>query len=86
MNLPDSSLQANLVNPKLDLRFGSQGGPVPVQQHPNSGLNHIYLKKTNLHADSEVEAVVKDGALFTFCAHCKEQNSTSSLACRKGFI
>jgi len=63
MNLPDGSLQANLVNPKLDLQFGSQGGPVPVQQHPNSGLNHIYLKKTNLHADSEVEAVVK-------MAHC----------------
>jgi len=62
MNLTDGSVQANLVNPKLDLRFGSQGGPVPVQQHPNSEPNHIYLKKTNLHA--EVKAVVKDGALF----------------------
>ena len=84
MNLTDGSVQANLVNPKLDLWFGSQGGLVPVQQHPNSGLNHIYLKKTNLHA--EVEAVVKDGTLFAFRACCEEQNSTTSLARRKGFI
>jgi len=31
MNLTDGSVQANLVNPKLDLWFSSQGGPVPVQ-------------------------------------------------------
>ena len=84
MNLTDGSVQANLVNPKLDLQFGSQGGLIPVQQHPNSGPNHIYLKKTNLHA--EVEAVVKDGALFASRACCEEQNSTTSLAHRKGFI
>ena len=83
MNLTDSSVQANLVNPKLDLQFGSQGGPVPVQQHLNSGPNH-YLKKTNLHA--EVEAVVKDGAFFASRAHCEEQNSTTSLVHQKGFI
>src|SRR6266540_2544628 len=28
MNLTNGSVQANLVNPKLDLRFGSQGGPM----------------------------------------------------------
>ena len=84
MNLTNGSVQANLVNPKPDLWFSSQGGPVPVQQHPNSGPNHIYLKKTNLHA--EVEAVVKDGTLFASRVHCEEQNSTTPLAHRKGFI
>src|SRR6266540_3869462 len=44
-NLTDGSVQANLVNPEPDLRFGSEGGPVPVQQWPNSEPNHIYSKK-----------------------------------------
>ena len=44
-NLTDGSVQANLVNPEPDLRFGSEGGPVLVQQWPNSEPNHIYSKK-----------------------------------------
>jgi len=44
-NLTDGSVQANLVNPEPDLWFGSEGGPVPVQQWPNSEPNHIYSKK-----------------------------------------
>ena len=47
-NLTEGSVQANMVNPKPDLRFGSEGGPVLVQQHPNSKPNRIYWKKINL--------------------------------------
>ena len=44
-NLTEGSVQANLVNPKPDLRFSSEGGPVLVQQRPNSKPNRIYWKK-----------------------------------------
>ena len=41
-NLTDSSVQAVSVNPELDLRFGSEGGLVPVLLWLNSEPNHIY--------------------------------------------
>jgi hypothetical protein len=45
VNLTIGSVQANLVNPELNLWFSPKGGPVLVQQQPNLGPNHLFDKK-----------------------------------------
>ena len=45
LNLTNSSVQANLVNPEPNLRFGSKGSSVQVQQWLNPEPNQNYFKK-----------------------------------------
>jgi hypothetical protein len=57
-NLTNSSVQAVSVNPEPDLRFGSEGGLVPVLLWLNSEPNRIYLKKINLFINIFIQKLV----------------------------